>query len=133
MTKSNTYHKDYQRKRYAERKAKAIEHLGCVCVVCGSEDDLQFDHVDPETKSCNVSPMLSKRSWKAILEELNKCQLLCIDCHQEKTTTEASDREPWNKGTGKKHGSYHGVYTLKCKCPECSDYKERRLEGRRRP
>lgn len=48
--------KDYYLNRRA-RLAKAMEKLGGRCESCGSKDSLQFDHIDPSTKSANVSEM----------------------------------------------------------------------------
>jgi len=127
----NSYHSEYQKQRYAERKARATELLGGQCSSCSSVDDLQFDHVDPETKSYNITRMFSKYSWGAIAEELTKCQLLCVDCHIAKSQSEALGRRAWNAGTKKIHGSYYGVYTLKCSCGECAEYREERLARRR--
>jgi 5-methylcytosine-specific restriction endonuclease McrA len=73
-------------KRYAERRSLAIEVLGGQCVACGTEDDLQFDHVDPSIKAFTVSENLHRR-WGDVVVELTKCQLLCKPCHDLKTLT----------------------------------------------
>ena len=128
---TNEYHREYQRKRYSQRRNAAIISLGGCCIKCGSQDDLQFDHVDPSTKSLEVGRMFSKYSQSAIDEEMEKCCLLCIGCHRSKSAIEATGQPAWNKGTRKEHGSYYGVYTLKCQCLKCSKYKEDRLSKRR--
>ena len=61
-----------------------LEKLGGKCVQCGSTKALEFDHIDPKTKSFNISAGYNKP--KEILEkELSKCQLLCNKCHIEKS------------------------------------------------
>ena len=61
-----------------------LEKLGGKCVQCGSTKSLEFDHIDPKTKSFNISAGYNKP--KEILEkELSKCQLLCNKCHIEKS------------------------------------------------
>ena len=46
---------------------------------------LQFDHIDPATKVDAVSRMVGKKSMDEILQEISKCQVLCANCHLEKT------------------------------------------------
>jgi 5-methylcytosine-specific restriction endonuclease McrA len=74
----------YNLARYNKRKAEAIEILGGVCVVCGSTEDLQFDHLNPSTKKFSLGKLWSS-SQEVFLEELSKCQLLCFTDHQIKT------------------------------------------------
>jgi hypothetical protein len=40
---------------------------------------LQFDHVDPATKSHNVSHMLHRYRWNTVLEEIAKCDVRCAN------------------------------------------------------
>jgi 5-methylcytosine-specific restriction endonuclease McrA len=56
------------------------------CIGCGSKQQLELDHINQEDKEWNPrgsihSKKLSERFWK----EIDKCQLLCYDCHREKT------------------------------------------------
>ena len=81
----NKYLKFYQRARYKERKEKLTALLGGVCVVCGTIERLEFDHIDPETKEFTICKRLNGASWEDILEEAKKCQLLCRKCHNRKT------------------------------------------------
>ena len=127
-------HNKYQKSRYAERKILAIQWLGGECVKCGTINDLQFDHIIPSSKTTEVTTMFSKYSWKSIVEELTKCQLLCVDCHLVKSTREQIGRVPANKKTeAQRHGTYYGVYKLKCRCEKCSSYRDARLLARRSP
>lgn len=123
-------HAEYQREKYNSRKEKYISILGGQCIVCESISDLEFDHIDPTTKEYNITTLLSKYSDDIIKKELDKCQLLCKECHRKKSIKEAKSRTPWNYGTKKEHGSYYGVYTLKCKCQECSEYLTKRKQKR---
>lgn len=74
------------RRRYYERRVRAIEILGGACVVCGTVDNLQFDHIDPTTKTFSMSKVLTRSDWR---EELQKCQLLCENHHKQKTKGES--------------------------------------------
>lgn len=54
------------------------------CVRCGSDERLEFDHIDSDTKTVNVSRM---QGWSEprIEAEIAKCQVLCKPCHVAKT------------------------------------------------
>lgn len=76
----------------AERRQKALDLLGGECAVCGSTENLEFDHIDPDTKSGHVSTMLMSAKWDDTLVELQKCQLLCKAHHIEKSRLDAQGR-----------------------------------------
>lgn len=88
----NAYMRSYQKRRYAERSAYAIVQLGGSCVMCGSVEFLEFDHIDRSTKLFDVKQLLYKRSLdnEDLVNELAKCQLLCKPCHQQKTAAEST-------------------------------------------
>lgn len=102
---------EYHRRYYYKRRAKLIALLGDSCVWCGSEDDLQFDHIDPAQKSFNISHNMTA-SNPAVRAEVAKCQLLCRDCHIEKTRQAALE-------AGFTHGSWYGWMHKRCTCEEC--------------
>ena len=58
------------------------------CAFCGETNVniLQIDHKDPNTKKFEVKSRLTS-SWIKLSEEVDKCQLLCKPCHDEKTRT----------------------------------------------
>jgi hypothetical protein len=65
---------------------RAIEYKGGCCVVCGYNRcvrALEFHHVDPSKKSFGLSERGLCHSWDRIQEELDKCILLCANCHRE--------------------------------------------------
>jgi hypothetical protein len=68
-----------------------IEKLGGKCVECGCTESLEFDHIDPSTKSFNIAAGYTKPK-EVLLEEVAKCQLLCNKCHIEKTKKDAKFR-----------------------------------------
>jgi hypothetical protein len=55
------------------------------CVDCGEEDPivLEFDHV--RDKSFAIGPGLAARSWQSILNEMEKCEVVCANCHRRRT------------------------------------------------
>jgi 5-methylcytosine-specific restriction endonuclease McrA len=80
------YMANYRKLKYAERKVQIIDHLGGCCRSCGSTESLEVDHVDPAKKSFEVMAKCWCMSWKKLLAELKKCQLLCEACHLKKTS-----------------------------------------------
>ena len=77
-------------KRQRERtRVKLTEYLSNhPCEICGEDDPivLEFDHIDPSTKHRTVSKMISGHtSWNKILNEIEKCRILCANCHRRHT------------------------------------------------
>lgn len=73
--------------RWVKRRLSAISRLGGECVHCGTNENLEFDHIDPKTKLASIA-RASSWSEKRFWEEVDKCQLLCVDCHKAKTKAE---------------------------------------------
>ena len=74
-----------QIRRWQKRKEKAVEYKGGCCQNCGysrCKEALQFHHVDPLTKEANWNK-IRLWSWDKVLSELDKCALLCANCHAE--------------------------------------------------
>jgi hypothetical protein len=66
-------------------KQKAIDYKGGKCGLCGyskSVWSLTFHHLDPTKKDFNISSGNCK-SWERIKAEVDKCVLLCANCHGE--------------------------------------------------
>jgi 5-methylcytosine-specific restriction endonuclease McrA len=66
-------------------KIKAVEYKGGKCSRCGyckSLRALQFHHRDPKQKDFAISRP-NPRSWEKVKVELDKCDLLCANCHSE--------------------------------------------------
>lgn len=55
------------------------------CVDCGERDIrcLEFDHRDGAAKASDVSRMVAVvRPWRAIVDEIEKCDVRCANCHR---------------------------------------------------
>jgi len=68
-----------------ERKAEAVSYKGGKCVKCGYNKylgALDFHHLDPSTKDFSISNY-ANCSIERIKSELDKCILLCRNCHAE--------------------------------------------------
>lgn len=82
--KRASYVKKVTKKR-KQLKEKAVEYKGGSCILCGYNRclaALDFHHLDRSKKDFKLSDMYSK-SWKSVLEELDKCVLVCANCHRE--------------------------------------------------
>lgn len=53
------------------------------CKACGEDDPccLDFHHLDPNQKDINVSQMVRTYSWDNIMAEVDKCIVVCKNCH----------------------------------------------------
>lgn len=69
-----------QQKRATLRTIK--EQVGCVdCGVKYPYYVLQFDHRPGTVKIDNVSRLISNASWEQVLTEIEKCDIVCGNCH----------------------------------------------------
>ncbi len=111
--KYNAYQKEYQLKRYHDRRRFAIEYLGGRCSSCLSELKLEIDHIEPKKKAFSIGKMWSVAE-STFIAELNKCQLLCSDCHLLKTKAQHNKTVRHGEGlTGKRN----------CRCDLCKPLK----------
>jgi len=66
-------------------KLWSIKYKGGRCIVCGYDKcpvALDFHHVRGK-KEFSVGNIGYSRSWKKLRQELDKCVLLCANCHRE--------------------------------------------------
>lgn len=99
----------YGRKYYKENKARRLKQIYAnvktyraklkvavdvlksrPCIDCGRSYPpyvMDFDHRRGEHKKANVAELVSGRrgSLKTVLAEIAKCDLLCANCHRERT------------------------------------------------
>ena len=115
----NAYMKEYMLKRYFKVREKILKLLGNKCVICGSSEKLEIDHIEYKNKSFSIAKFHSLTDEK-LLEEVKKCQLLCFKCHRRKTIEERG------YNTREQHGTMACYRHGHCRCPECrkvwSDY-----------
>ena len=65
-------------------KLKLIEYKGGKCEICGYNKciaALEFHHLDPNEKDFTISG--SSKSFEHLKEEVDKCILVCANCHRE--------------------------------------------------
>lgn len=51
---------------------------------------MHWDHIPGFEKVAEISTMLGHRTREAILEELQKCELVCANCHVMRTVARAT-------------------------------------------
>lgn len=73
-------------KRRRKVREMAVEYKGGKCEECNYDrciDALEFHHTDPAEKDFSISQKGYTRSWTRVTEELDKCVMLCANCHRE--------------------------------------------------
>jgi 5-methylcytosine-specific restriction endonuclease McrA len=80
------YMREAVKRRRKKLREMAREYKGGQCALCGYKKcprALGFHHIDPSKKEFGVSVRGLTRSWEKIKQELDKCILLCANCHME--------------------------------------------------
>jgi predicted nucleic acid-binding Zn ribbon protein len=86
---TNNKHQNYvsQQQRGRERRLLLIQRKGGCCERCGYDRNnaaLAFHHTDPAAKSFPVDiRSCSNTCWQSLLDEAEKCVLLCLNCNSE--------------------------------------------------
>jgi len=73
-------------KRRRMIRQKALDYKGGRCEICRynkCSDALEFHHADSSSKDFSISEKGYTRSWQKVKEELDKCILVCSNCHRE--------------------------------------------------
>jgi hypothetical protein len=95
---------EYARKHYRQHKAAYLERNNkrraemrayvrelkesTSCADCKNDYPhyvMDFDHRDTSTKCDIVSKLMSNLSWKRLREEIEKCDIVCANCHRIRT------------------------------------------------
>lgn len=73
----NSAWRNEQIRKYKEYKSTLF------CAICGEKETvcLEFHHKDANKKDMSVAEMRS-HSFEKILEEIDKCVILCANCHR---------------------------------------------------
>jgi len=110
------YNKEYGKGWYQEHKEEVIERRKrqqteikrwyvdykstLRCMICGESHPacLQFHHRNREGKSFNVADMAMRpSSKKRLLSEIEKCDVLCINCHAKLHWRETREIDTWEE------------------------------------
>lgn len=75
-------------RRARDKKFKLLQEIKKnPCTDCGNKYNpwiMQFDHV-ADDKVADIRWLMRYRSWQAVLDEIHKCELVCANCHAERT------------------------------------------------
>ena len=81
---------EYLKKAVSERRKRtkemALEYLGGKCALCGysrCKGALHFHHTIADDKGFGISEKGITRAWDKVKKELEKCVLVCANCHRE--------------------------------------------------
>ena len=80
-----------QKQQFKKMLAEIKKASGCVD--CGESNPivLDFDHI--RDKKYNISRMIHDGfSWKAIVKEMQKCEVVCANCHRIRTHNRLAER-----------------------------------------
>ncbi len=92
MPDTRTYadRREYNKAAVTARRRKvrkmAVDYAGGKCCVCGYSTSIRaltFHHLDPSQKDFGLSDRGLTRSWDKTKREIDKCVLLCANCHAE--------------------------------------------------
>lgn len=73
------------KKSNQKRRITLVDIMGGQCLLCGFNtfpEALEFHHINPEEKSFQLSGSTLSRSLKSQIQEIQKCVLLCANCHR---------------------------------------------------
>jgi 5-methylcytosine-specific restriction endonuclease McrA len=74
------------KKRRTKVRKLAVELKGGKCELCGYDrclEALEFHHLSTDDKDFGISDRGYTRSWEKIVSEIDKCALLCSNCHRQ--------------------------------------------------
>ncbi len=73
-------------KRRRQIRKRAVEYKGGKCQICGYDrciESMEFHHLNSNNKDFGISEKGYTRSWRKVKAELDKCVMLCANCHRE--------------------------------------------------
>ncbi|MCK9558603.1 MAG: hypothetical protein M0R50_11275 [Candidatus Cloacimonetes bacterium] len=87
--KRNKQNSDF-RKNWQTKRLLGIKYLGGLCCECGNDNEivLQFDHIATTNITCGTP----KLSITELYSELDKCELVCANCHKIRTKSREQHR-----------------------------------------
>ena len=78
-----------------KRKKEWLDQQKTFCNRCGESDIvcLDFHHTDPTLKDANLSIAVSHWSIKRLQKEIDKCEIICSNCHRKLHAQERNSQE----------------------------------------
>jgi len=115
-------------------KQKAVDYKGGKCERCGynkSNAGLTFHHLNPEEKEFGIAADGKHRKWEIVKKEVDKCSLLCLNCHAELHDEESTRKkmdEYFSREKSFEHGSKTAYSYHKCRCEICKESHNKRMK-----
>jgi len=72
--------------RQKEFKKQCVNYKGGKCEICDYNRNiaaLEFHHLNPDEKDFEISRQFKQGFNQVVIDELNKCKLVCANCHRE--------------------------------------------------
>jgi len=108
--------KDWRRRT----KEKLMEYKGGKCEKCGYDKKIpgayDFHHLDPSQKKFGIAANGKCRKWEDLVKEVDKCQLLCRNCHAE---VEYNKHEESRMESNRRYSEYMASRVPRKKCEFC--------------
>lgn len=85
-------YQDRNRTRYAEKSRLLREAKSRPCMDCGGKFPpfvMDFDHRDGAVKIGTIGSLIKRWSWARLQTEIEKCDLICANCHRIRTARRA--------------------------------------------
>lgn len=132
----NEYYRTYMQNRRLQRRTMLLELSGNKCSACNSGENLEFNHIDRATKLFVLSGKGLDKKLDDILLEHQKCELLCSECHLDKTRHQYATKQikVWNdrKDEPYLHGTARNYHEKACRCDDCKYakklYREKQID-----
>lgn len=78
--------------RRGQRKKEMYDFISKIksvpCQDCGNSYPsyvMDFDHRVPSEKTAEIGKVISNGSWPALYAEIDKCDIICANCHRIRT------------------------------------------------
>ena len=84
------------KKKNDDRRAYLYKLKDIPCSDCGNKyrpEMMDFDHRPGTEKKFTIGTSM-QRNWKAILDEVEKCDIVCGNCHRMRTIMRKRERKP---------------------------------------
>ena len=79
-------HRQGRLRRRRAKQTALFSMFDFTCQHCGLREEalgfFEFHHIDPKNKDKEVGQMLNSASFDKVLEEVEKCVMLCPNCHK---------------------------------------------------
>lgn len=109
---------------YHNRRQWLRNTLGPNCAYCdNSDEEFHLDHIDPTRKKYKINKVLKGLAKSKLASEMPNLQILCLNCHKNKTKKESKLRNS-ARPLNEMHGTATGYGKFKCRCDLCRKWKK---------